>query len=232
MRRVIVAMFVVALVLAPRVRAQQPVGSSMQSFSYPSGWMFTPEMGFGETYDDNIALFGVSSGATTTGDVVQTWQPAGDLHYSGRHTDFGIGYSGSFLNYQTFSELNRWSQHAQVSFKRQETARLKWAAHGNVIAVPSTDFVDVGGVPFRRTGAVTSDGHGSVQFDLTGRDSIVGQGAFQTIHFEEPLTVDNILHGGHVYDASAGWRHKLSSRLGIGADYTVRRALVVGGVEP
>ena len=212
--------------------AQEPLGSGMQAFSYPSGWVFTPAIGFGETYDDNISLFGVSSGASTSDDVVQTWQPAADLHYAGRHTEFGLGYSGSFLNYQTFSALNRWSQHGRLLFKRQETARLKWSGHANVMAVPSTDFVDVGGVPFRRTGAVTSDGRGSVEYAFNGRDSIVVQGAFQTIHFQEPLTVDNILHGGHIYEGSGGWRHRLTGRLALGTDYSFRRALVVGSGAP
>ncbi len=225
---------IAAMVLCGTVmtRAQEPVGSSMQAFSYPSGWMFTPEMGFGETYDDNISLFGESARASRSDDFVQSWQPGADLHYGGRHTEFGLGYSGSFLNYQTFSALNRWSQHGQLLFKRQESARLKWSGHANVLAVPSTDFVDVGGVPFRRTGAVTSDGRGSVEFAFNARDSILAEAAFQTIHFEEPLTVDNILHGGHMYEATGGWRHKMSSRLSLGADYSVRRALVVGGVQP
>jgi len=221
-----------ALCATMTTRAQQPIGGSLQSYSYPPGWVFTPEMGFGETYDDNIGLFGESSGATTTDDVVQTWQPGADLHFSGRHTEFGVGYNGSFLNYQTFSTLNRWSQHGRLTFKRQETARLKWSGHANVLAVPSTDFVDVGGVPFRRTGAVTSDGRGSVEYAISGRDSFFGEGAFQTIHFEEPLSVDNILHGGHIYEFSGGWRHKLSSRFGVGADYALRQARVVGGIQP
>lgn len=221
-----------ALCATITTRAQQPVGGSLQTYSYPAGWVFTPEMGFGETYDDNIGLFGESSGATTTDDVVQTLQPGADLHFTGRHTEFGVGYNGSFLNYQTFSALNRWSQHGRLMFKRQETARLKWSGHGNLMSVPSTDFVDVGGVPFRRTGAVTADGRASVEYSFNARDSIVGETAFQTIHFEEPLTVDNILHGGNIFETSGGWRHRLTGRLGIGADYTYRRALVVGGVQP
>jgi len=229
-RSLVIAAMVVGAVAS--TRAQEPVGSPMQSFSYASGWMFTPAMGFGETYDDNIALFGVTSGATTSGDVVQTWLPGADLHYSGRHTEFGLGYSGSFLNYQTFSTLNRWSQHGRLMFRRQESAHLKWSGHANVLAVPSTDFIDVGGVPFRRTGAVTSDGRGSVEYLFNGRDSIILQGAFQTVHFEEPLTVDNILYGGHVYEAGGGWHHRLNSRLSAGTDYSFRRALVVGSIEP
>ena len=105
MKRVLtIAVIVLFATAVPR--AQQPVGSPMQGFSYPSGWVFTPEMGFGETYDDNIGLFGETSGATRSDDFVQMWQPGADLHYAGRHTEFGLGYSGSFLNYQTFSTMN------------------------------------------------------------------------------------------------------------------------------
>jgi len=229
-RSLTIAAIVLTAAAAPK--AQQPVGSPMQTVNYASGWTFTPMMGFGETYDDNISLFGVSSGASASDDFVQEWQPGADLHFGGKHTDFGAGYSGTFLNYQTFSTLNRWSQHGHVVFKRQESARLKWTGHANVLAVPSTDFVDVGGVPFRRTGAVTSDGRAAVDYTFGARDSLIVQGGFQTVHFEEPLTVDNILHGGRVFEGSGGWRHRLDSRVSIGSDYTFRRALVVGSIDP
>lgn len=211
--------------------AQEPIGSGFPT-GYGAGWTFTPSLGFGETYDDNISLFGVSSGASDTDDFVQTWLPAADLHYEGRHTQFGIGYTGSFLQYQTFSALNRWSQHGRIELKRQENAHLKWSGHANVLSVPSTDFVDVGGVPFRRTGAITSDGRGAVDYAFNARDSVKLQAGYQTIHFEEPLTVDNILHGGHVYEWTGGWRHRLSERFGVGADYSFRRAVVVSSTEP
>src|SRR5262245_55404684 len=153
-----------AVVLAPAIHAQEPIGSSGPATGFHSGWTFTPSLGFGEAYDDNISLFGVRTAEAENNDVVQSWFPSADLHYGGKHTDFNAGYSGSFIAYRTFSALNRWGQRGHVDVKRQENARLKWSVLGNLLAVPTTDQVDVGGLPFLRTGVTTSDGRGTVTY--------------------------------------------------------------------
>ena len=90
--------------------------------------MFTPTFGFGEMYDDNVALFGVRTAEGETNDYVATFFPGADLHYTGHHTSFGTRYSGSFLDYKTFSTLNRWDQRAGIELKREESAHFKWFA--------------------------------------------------------------------------------------------------------
>ena len=79
-----------------------------------------------ETYDDNISLFGNSS--TPRQQRLRLVGRPGRrpplLRPSTRVLD--LGYGGSFLNYRTFSVLNRWDQRAEVEFRRQENARLNW----------------------------------------------------------------------------------------------------------
>jgi hypothetical protein len=231
MRRV-TAIVVAAMVMTPALRAQEPVGSSGPMVGSRPGWTLIPSFGFGETYDDNISLFGVRTAEDENNDVVQSWFPGVDLRFTGRHTEFSGGYKGSFIAYRNFSTLNRWGQQAHLNLKRQETSRLKWSATGNVLAVPTTDMVDVGGLPFQRTGVRTSDGRGGVTYTLNARDAFSGTIGFQVVDFDRPLTNDGIIHGGHAIEGIGGWRHKVSSRLGLGADYSLRRAQVIGTVEP
>jgi hypothetical protein len=223
---------VAALALAPAARAQEPVGSSGPMTGFRSGWTLTPSLGFGETYDDNISLFGVRTAEEVNNDFVQSWFPSADLHYAGKHTELNAGYTGSFIAYRTFSSLNRWGQRAHLDLRRQETARVKWSVVGNVLAVPTTDLVDVGGLPFLRTGVTTSDIRAGVTYILNARDSLSGSGGSQFVDFDRPLTADGIVHGGRVFEGVGGWRHKMNSRLALGTDYSFRRAHVVGTIAP
>jgi hypothetical protein len=207
---------------------EERLGGSAPMPSYRAGWTITPTFGFSETYDDNISLFGINTAEAQNNDYIATFFPEVDLHYSGKHTTFGSGYTGSFLDYRTYSTLNRWDQRGRVDFRRQESAQIKWFAHANMALVPSTDLVDLGGIPYRRTGARTADGRAGVEYSLSARDAISTTGDYQDIQFDREPIVETVLRGGHVFESITAWRHKTSSRLAVGADYSYRRAIVVG----
>ena len=137
--------FTFALVLAgvlalPVLHAQERIGGSAPTDGAKSpGWTLTPTVGVSESYDDNVSLLGEGT-ASPTDDYVSTVFPGADLSYGGRHTRLDMGYTGSFLNYRTFSALNRWDQRAHVELKRDESARLSWFANAGAAMMPSTDL--------------------------------------------------------------------------------------------
>src|SRR5262245_45718728 len=159
-KRCIVALAVIGLSAFAPAHAQEKLGSTGPAPRFGAGWTFTPTVGFAETYDDNISLFGVNTAENQNDDYISSVFPSADLHYSGKHTRFGASYTGSFLNYQTFTVLNRFDQRADVDVKRQETARLNWFARAAAAMLPTTDAIELGGIPFRHTGATTLDGRG------------------------------------------------------------------------
>jgi len=215
------------LIAASATAQEERLGGTSPVPSYRAGWTITPTFGISETYDDNISLFGINTAEEQNNDYVATYFPELDVHFAGKHTTFSTGYTGSFLDYRTYTELNRWDQRARVDFRRQESASLRWFAHGNVAVVPSTDLVDLGGIPYRRTGARTANGRAGFEYSLSNRDSISETSDYQNIEFDrEPLTLS--LRGGDVFESLTAWRHKVSSRLAVGTDYSFRRALVVG----
>jgi hypothetical protein len=219
---------VLSLVMAPPLRAQEKLSSGSPTQSYGPGWTFTPTFGFAETYDDNVSMFGQNFGEETNNDMVTTYFPAADLHFSGKHTSFDTSYSGSFLSYQTFSDLNRWDQRGKIELSRQETARFKWFARANAAAMPSTDLVELGGIPYRHTGARTFDARGGASL-VTGRhDSVISTFNYQIIDFDRPAEFQGYLRGGHVAESMTAWRHAINGHLSVGTDYTFRRSLVVG----
>src|SRR4051812_43370955 len=229
-----IAPFVVAaltLISAAAAAQERPVGGSAPAPSYRAGWTFTPSFGFSETYDDNFSLFGVNTAEQQNNDVVSSYFPEADVHFSGKHTSFGSGYSGSFLDFHTYTSLNRWDQRAHADLRRQETASLKWFASGNMALVPTTDLVDLGGIPYRRTGVRTAYGRGGVEYSLSATDAISVTSDFQSVEFDrEPLEV-NTLRGGQAFESIGAWRHKVDPRLAVGLDYSYRLAKMVGDPE-
>src|SRR6185503_9626963 len=140
---------VLSALLTAGVTAQEQLGSSGPQTTYRGGWTFIPTMGFAETYDDNISLFGDGSADQQNDDFISTILPGADMHYGGKHTMFEGGYRGSFLNYSTFSVLNRWDQRAKVETPRKEPARLKGGARASMAMMPTPDLIELGGIPSR-----------------------------------------------------------------------------------
>lgn len=226
--RYTLAVWAVALMFAAPLRAQERLGTGAPDQTYHAGWTFTPTFGFAETYDDNISLFGVRTAEQQNNDYIATYFPEADLHYVGHHTTFGADYTGSFLDYRTFSTLNRWDQRGRLEFSREESPRLKWFAHGDGALLPSTDLIELGGIPFRETGVTTLDGRAGVEYLLDAKNQISSSAQYQDISFDRTGELSADLRGGHVFESLTAYRVRLAERLSTGADYSYRLASVVG----
>jgi hypothetical protein len=229
--RELIAAAVLAAAATATAAAQGQVASTGQDPSYRPGWTFTPSFGYSQIYDDNISLFAVRTVEDLNNDFVSSYTPAADLHYSGKHTVVGAGYSGSFLAFRTFNLLNRWDQSGRFYARRQESERLKWSAVADAAAVPTTDSIDLGGIPYRRMGATVANARSGAEYRLDSRNDLVGSVGYQSIRFDRAELPGGFLQGGHAIDALGGWRHHLSARVGLGADYGLRRAVAIGESE-
>jgi len=222
---------VTALSTLGALHAQERLGSGTPTEEPKGpGWTFTPTIGVSETYDSNVSLFGQGTTAPTA-DYVSSVFPGADLSYGGRHTRLTMGYAGSFLNYNTFSELNRWDQRARIDLKRDETARLGWFANANLALIPSTDLIDFGGIPYRHVGAKTFDMRGGVSYELSARSAITSSLSYQDIEFQNSETFRPFLRGGHIAESLTAYRYRLTSRLSAGGDYSYPLASVLGDSE-
>jgi hypothetical protein len=230
-RRVAVAIAVVGVVWSAPLRAQERFGSGAPEPAYQPGWTFTPIFGFAGAYDDNISLFAERTAEEQNNDMIATIFPGADLHYRGRHSNFGANYGGSFLDYRTYSSLNRWDQSAGLNFDQQTSERMKWYVHGSGAVLPSTDLVDLGGIPFRQTGARTLEGRAGLEYVLSPTSAVTVASGYQDISFDRPLDIVNDLRGGHVFETLGTYRRKLDERLAVGGDYSYRIASVFGESE-
>ena len=238
MTRAIAITLALGALLGAELQAQEKLNATIPQPDYRAGWTFTPTIGVTEIYDDNVSLFGRSRPEEQNQDYVTTVFPAVDLHYSGKHTFLDMGYSGSFLNYRTFSELDRWDQSARFELRRQESARMKWFARASAAVLPTTDLVELGGIPYRHNGTRTADGRVGFDYAFSARDSLTSSANYQVVDFDKPDSFDTpdpfglVLHGGQVAEWMNAYRHQFSSRMAVGADYSFRRALVSGDPEP
>jgi hypothetical protein len=229
MKRISLIVAVGLALLAQPMRAQERMGSGAPDQLYRAGWTLTPTIGVAETYDTNVSLF--SQGHAGNEDYIATVFPAADLHYTGKHSMLDMAYSGSFLDYRRFSELNRWDQRAKFEMRRQETARFAWFAHATGALLPTTDLIDLGGIPYRKTGATTADGRGGIEYALDARNSLTHSLNYQMVSFDRPADAADILRGGRIFESANAWRRKMNARLAVGADYSYRRAVVTGDRE-
>jgi hypothetical protein len=204
--------------------------SAQESTGRP-GWTFVPSFAFSETYDDNVTLFGRSTAESANNDFITAYTPQADLMFNSRRTRLNGGYSGSLLDYQTFSIFNRWDQRAQVGLRRIETQRLSWDVQGNITMRPSTDVLDFDGIPFSHTGATALSGRGAVDFRISARDAITGSFNRQKVSFDRPDELRPYLRGGQATELSGAYRRRVHARLGIGTNYGLRRASAVGEPE-
>jgi hypothetical protein len=224
--------FLLCAFLSTGLLAQEKLSTGVPEPNYHGGWTFVPTFGFAETYDDNISLFGRGSADDQNDDYISSIIPSADLHYGGKHTTMDMGYSGSFLNYNTFSVLDRWDQRGNFELKRTESARLKWGGRASLASMPTTDLIELGGIPYRHTGAVTADARGGFDYSLSAKNTLSQSANFQSVDFDRPEEVSGFLRGGKVFESLTGWRRKMSGRMALGADFSYRRAQVVDDPEP
>jgi hypothetical protein len=195
------------------------------------GWTFTPSFGVGQTYDDNITLFGESRLDNRNDDVVTAYSPQAELTYNAPHTRFGTGYRGSFLNYRSFGVFNRWDQRANLSVRRAESPRLDWSAGGSMTSQPSTDALDFAGIPFSHTGSTAWDGRAGVDYKLTQRDAIAGAFMAQRVRFDRPDELLPYLQGGSSLEWSGSYHRRINHRLRASGRYSLRHARTTGDEE-
>jgi len=228
MRRVLrffAAALVGLAVLVPLgVRAQGPAVPPQQQT--PRGWVFTPSISVGGTWDDNVLL--VNPGTNPPSDYGSPITPAAGLSYTGKYTRFTSGYSGAFVRYMTLSELNGLHQTLHASLERRVNGRVSFFGDESFTAAQTTDVLQLAGVPFYRIGSRSNAATGGIQASLTKRTTLRSSYTLRTVDFDNNVFTSTSLQGGHGHDITTAVDYALSRRLAIGGEYEFSRAIVNG----
>ena len=193
------------------------------------GWVVTPRVSFGLSYDDNPVLAG--GGNPTPNDTIGVLGPALNLAYTAKRTQLDFGYSGSLVRYRTLGEFDSFEQRGRMDLRHQASKRTSLQFTNSYAKAPTTDATDVGGVPFLRTGTEQFDLRGGFTADASPRLAVIGSYGYQWAEFDRPDDERAaLLQGGQMHSAVMGATYALNGRMRVGGNYTFRRA-IVGHIE-
>lgn len=213
------------LLMPPVVRAQGPALSTQQT---APGWIFTPSIVFGGTWDDNVLL--VNPDTNPPADYGSPIAPAASLNYTGKYTRFSSGYTGSFVRYMTLSELNSLQQQLRATIDQRANARLTFFGQEFFNAAPTTDVLQLAGIPFYRTGSRSNTTSGGLQASLSSRTRLRSTYSLHAVDFDTNAFTSNQLQGGHAHDLTTTLEYAISRRFTAGGEYQFSRAIVNGRV--
>ena len=198
-----------SLAAAPCVAAQDQVGTSAPQAGAPPGWTFTPAFGFAGTYDDNISLFGLDTAEEQNNDFISMYRPSVDVVYHGRHTRIGMDYTGSLLNYRTFTALNTWDQRGQdrAPASGDGPAEMVRARRRRRDAVNRSNRARRHPVPPHRRQNRRRPRR-AWDYSIGARDHVSSSMNVLVIDFDRRAEPAGFCCGGHVFESLTAWRHK------------------------
>lgn len=218
----------VVLALTAPVAAQQQQQSEFEPGRVP-GWTFVPGFTFGTVYDSNIGLATPPADTgRTAGDQLILASPFGQLEYFGRRTEFATGYSGSINRYMDVEQLNSFDHHMHASLRRLVSRRVSFLLQNSFSDVPTTDQVELNGIPFSRTGAQSNTFAGTLDARLSRFTDLMVRYENTWVDFDRD---ENFLRGGWLNGVRTEWSRRLSERSSLGAEYGLRFADMNEGLQ-
>ena len=192
------------------------------------GWIFTPSIGLGGTWDDNVLL--VNPGDEPPSDYGSPINPSLSLDFTGKRTRFSSGYDGSLVLYRTLDELTSFEQYLRMSFEHHATEHVTFFAQESFTMAPTTDAIPLnGGVPFYRIGSRTNAAGGGVRIALQRHMSLNGNYTLRTVDFDFDPLLGTQLHGGNSHEFDVSLNRAISPRLTVGGEYGLDRVTVAEG---
>jgi hypothetical protein len=204
--------------------AQTSVPAAALDTERPSGWVFTPTLRFGGSWDDNVLL--VNPGDNPPGDYASPIDPSANLEYTGRRTRFLAGYQGSLVLYRSLDNLNSFSQMLRVAAEHRVTRRLKVFGEEHFARATTTDALQLAGVPYYRIGSRTNSTGGGAEAALAKHTLLRGAYMLRWVDFDVDARSAGELRGGYAHEADLSLVHALSPLLAVGGEYNFTRATV------
>ena len=228
--RHMMSVLVVAVLLGPPAAAQAQNGNEMPVERVIPGWVFTPSMSVGVSYDDNPLL--ASHGNPSPGDMISLVRPGGELTFTQKHTRLEIGYRGTLVRYRDLTQFDNYDQRGLIDFRHQPTKRLQFFLHNSDMDTPSTDAIQVAGVPFYRTGTRHDEFEGGASVLATKTLEIRSAYRFQWLEFDRPVGVfGSLLQGGQSHGMLIDARQQVSRRWRVGANWDFRHSRLTGSIS-
>jgi hypothetical protein len=225
MRQLLLA---IALATTAAPAAAQP--APWQPERNTAGWVFTPAISFGGMWDSNATIR--NEGNPAISELVGLVNPRGEIDFNGRLAKFSAGYSGALQAYREVSELTRYDQRGKLEARYTVTPRLTFSTRQLLLISPSTEQLELGGLPFTHVGSRLFDAQGGFAYAVSQRSTLGIDYNFQWVSFDREGAADfRLLQGGHSHSTIAEYGYKLSRHVNLGGVWTYRRTTVDGGEQ-
>src|SRR3954468_13732573 len=216
-----------ALLCTPvTVAAQQQTGE-FQSYTTP-GWTFTPGVVIGALHDSNVTLLATQPTQVPLGDSLFEFHPFGEIDYYSARATMTAGYRGQFRRYFDLDPLNSADHRGFFSWRYRLNRCVTVFASENFAAVPTTDQLQVYGVPFQRRGSRYNGLAGTVEARLTRAVDLTVRYENTWVDFTEG---DTSLNGGMVNGVRPSLTYRINDRISFGGEYELRFATLNGGLR-
>jgi len=202
------------------VSAQQDAQAELQSWRVP-GWSFTPGVSIGGQFDSNVGITGPDEFGKTASDGLMEIEPMGQLEFFSARTTFSSGYRGSLRRYFELNELDGLDHRMYGMLRHRLNRRVTLFFNESFQQEPTTDALELSGVPFRRVGSRYNLFSSGVEARLT-RSLDLNTGYEMT--FVDFLSEGISLSDGIVHGAHAELAHRFGERLSAGGEYGIRQA--------
>jgi hypothetical protein len=216
----IFTLLMVAGALLGRAEAQS---APWQQERLTPGWTFTPGAAVGGLWDSNVTVR--NQGSTPVSEWVGAVSPRGELDFNGRHSRVSGSYSGTLHAYRTLEALTRYDQRVRASARHQPTARLSLQSQFAATLTPTTEDLEISGLPYVRLGSRLYTSRGGAVYTASDRTSLAVDYTAQRVSFERAAVVDfHDLRGGSSHGGSVGLTRRLDRRLSTGGSWQYIRS--------
>jgi hypothetical protein len=217
---VVAAVQCVALAAVP-ASAQEAEGGLRNA----PGLVLAPSVAIGVVHDDNPVLAAKNDAPPSDG--LTKVQPSVDFTYTAKHALLSGGYRGNLQRYSSLDAYDSYDQGGHAEYRQEFSRRLAVSVRDNFSLSPTTDLVEVAGVPFTRTGTTQNTLSSNLTFDPAKHLQMSLGYDFQWLHFNKPEAPDSpLLEGGTAHTFTIDALRALSSRVKVGGDYRVEFANV------
>jgi hypothetical protein len=212
-----------ALVTGTTLGAQSGPQPSLDERRY-AGWVFTPSLAVGGGWDDNVLLANRANNPPK--DYTSPISPAATLDFTGKRTRFATAYNGSFTWYRSVEELNTFEHLLRASFHQRITPKISLVAEDSFAKAPTTDALELAGIPFYRVGSRTNTLGGGVDAALSKYTTMSARYSLRTVAFDFDDFTQRELLGGHAHEGNLSLARTLSTRLTLSGRYSYLRGTV------
>ena len=215
------ALIAILLVVCAAGTFAQERPAEFDSYVFP-GWSFTPGLSLAGMWDSNVTLAAPEAQTgRTPSDNVFAIIPSGQIALNSSRTTFSAGYRGYVRRHADFDELNGYDQRAYLTLNRVATPRLSWFLSNEYSQLPTTDLLQLYGVPFRRVGVTSNRFGAGMQARLTKFTDLNLRYDNEWSSFDQ---VDEFVNGGTIHGFQADVRRRLTERITAGAEAGLHRS--------